>query len=755
MAQKFIGFSDNAMIYNRQYTISDEMPEAVWVSDVQVVGARPTIAGNGLDALAGGVFDAQGQLLNACLQPRSDGHYAIDPRQPANSRSPSRTFKKAVFAGVAFDHFGHFLLESSARLWALPEYRDLPWLFLTTGVDTLPRYQLGFLELLGLSRDNIVPVGDVVSVDELLIPSTSFTYHHHVTRTYRDTFRSAAFEHAPSKGRRVFLSRKNTTIAMTIGERELESTLAGDGWEIAYPELLSPREQASLFHDDNVLLGLQGSAMHLGLFAPPGRRVVHLCRGQGYRGYYVLDDLMEANATYFDAMDQPELPSKPITGPFLLNLDATIGFLRDEGLLKKKSAVAVTAGTEKRRERLNEYEAWWNYTESQIRQNYGVAHDGSEVPRASSTDYAEKAAALLPGAVDIVTHAAALDLKFGQPERAALVLAGAEDALFPNAVERAKVQYFKSMTFDHLGRYEEARQHAEQAYALSPAEPLYGNQLAILLYRLKRNAEAQSVLLQLEAEARATSTTYHVLSLINEPTGKTELTIELASRALQLDPTDDGLFQRLVGLYQGAGQIDQVRRISIQFMDRAGASADLLRALVSIEQELGNLSAAAGYAERLYKLDASEPAIRKLLFEHYLRSGLLPDLGRVGMLLNAGQIDHAIMIYNHALMLSESGRLEDALKASIGAVALAPDNETIVSSLAGLYLLTERPMLAHLLINGLLDHGKVCGTFMYVLSLAESGLGHAEAAAEAARRALDLEPANETIRAHAAQFTES
>jgi len=752
MPQKFIGFSENAMVYNRQYAITADAPQAIWVPDALVAGARPTIAGNGLDALAGGVFDDKGQIVLACLQPRSDGHNAIDPRQPANTRAPTRTLPKAVFAGVAFDHFGHFLLESTARLWALPEYRDLPWLFLTTGTEKLPRYQTGFLELLGVPRDNIMPIGDVAAVEQLLVPQTSFTYHHHVTHSYRDTFRRANLPSRSQPARRIFLSRKNTTIAMTIGERELESVLADDGWEIAYPETLSPQEQALLFHEDNVLLGLQGSAMHLGLFAPPGRKVVHLCRGQGYRGYYVLDDLMEADAIYFDAMDQPDLPSKPITGPFLLNLDATLGFLRDEGLLRTSPAVAIAAAAETHKERLDEYEAWWNYTESQIRQNYGIAHDGSDVTRASSIDYAERAALLRPATVDIVTHAAALALKFESAMRAANILSRADEALFPDDIDRAKLHYFKSMTFDHLGEYETAREHAETAHRLSPGDPLYGNQLAILLYRLTRNAEARAVLLQLESEGRATSTTFHVLSLIAEPEGDTEATIALAARASQLDPTDEGLFQRLVGLYRATGQLDQVRKVSIQFMDRTGPNPGLLRALIETESALGNIESTMTYAERLYALDPSEPGLRERLFNHYRGNGMLPDLGRIGIPLNVGQLDHAIMIYTHALMMAENNRMDDALAASVGAVTLAPDNETIVSSLAGFYLQSGKPILSHVLITSLIEHGKICATFLYVLSLCEGELGSSNRAATAARHAFELAPDNETIRQHAAHF---
>lgn len=753
MPQKFIGFSENAMIYNRQYVIAADQPGLLSIRDAEVAGARPTVSGNVLDALSGGVFDQDGLLVPACLQPRSDAHNAINPVQTGQRRAPSRSVPKAVFGGVAFDHFGHFLLESTSRLWALPEYRDLPWLFLTTGAETLPQYQLGFLELLGLPKDNIVPVGDVIAVEELLLPEASFTYHHHVTHAYRDTFRRALLPERTGQGRRVFLSRKNTTIALTIGERELEAALLADGWDIEFPETLSPREQALLFHEDNTILGLQGSAMHLGLFAPPGRRTVHLCRGQGYRGYYVLDDLMEADATYFDAMDQPDLPSKPITGPFLLNLDATISFLREEGLLKTGRSFALGSGVAAPSSRLQEYEAWWNYTESQIRQNHGIAHDGSAVPNVSSIDYAETAATLSPNTIDIVTHAAALALKYSAPGRAIQVLDKVDETRLTNAVDRAKLHYFLSMTHDHLGQYDRARTHAETAFTLRPEEPLYGNQLAILLYRLELYDAAQNLLLRLEHDGRATATTYHVLSLLSERGGEIDETIRLSGQASRLDPTDEGLFQRLVTLYRGAGQLEELKKAAQQFSDRVGLTLALARVLFDTEMALDNLPAAAGYAERLYVDNPADLQLRGVLLTHYQHLGFFPDLSRPKNPLRAGQLEHAIMVYNHALMMAEQGRMEDCLKASASAVTLAPDNETIVLSLASHYLRAKMPILAHILSRLMIEREGGKAAFFYVLSLSEGEIGNARGAEEAARHAFTLEPDNDVIRAHAEQFS--
>jgi capsular polysaccharide biosynthesis protein/Flp pilus assembly protein TadD len=748
--QSFIGFNDEAMSYNRQYTLSDETPALITAHEAIVTGLRATIEGNLLEELAGGAFAPDGTLLDAALQPRSDGRNAIKPKQSITLPTTSLHLPKAVFGGIAFDHFGHFLLEATARLWALPELAGLPWLFLTDGRETLKEYQLGFLEVLGLDRSNIVPVADACLIEELVMPAPSFVYHHHATHAYRDTFRRARLKARTKPGRRIFLSRSQTTIALTVGERELEDVLAHDGWEVVIPEQLTPSQQAHLFRDDNVVMGLQGSAMHLGLFAPAGRKVVHLCRGQAYRGYYVLDDLMEADATYFQAMASPPLASKPITGPFLLDLDATLRFLREHELLRSRSV--GLSRTVDHATLQDDYRAWWHYTESQIRFHRQIDHDGNAVSAESALASALTAAELRPRNSEILSHAAALTLKIEGVDAAAAVLERCSlDELGDSAAD-AQLLHFRSMVDDMRGDYPAALAAAERAQAMAPTNPAYTNQKATILYRLGRVEEAEAVINALIASGKAIGVNHYLLSILQEQRGDASASLASAKQAVRLDRHDESLCRRLVALLRGAGEADAARAVLDDFLERNSGSLALRLEMADREQAEGRPDAAVDHLRRAHRIAPDDVSVQQRLLEALHAQKMLPDLSALDQPPNDAVREQSVMIYRRSLWFAEDNRVEEALPIAAVAAGLNPDNETIMQNYLGLMMRAGRGLDARLLIAELIQRGRESGSLLYVLSLIEGELGFAQAARRAARRAAELAPDNHFITEHYQRF---
>lgn len=746
--QKFIGFDAAAMAYNRQYTISDARPAIGSHHDAIVCGCRPMIGGDPLEELFGGAFDAAGGLIGTALQPRSDGRNGIATRQEPLDAAPAGRLPRAVFGGVAFDHFGHFLLESTARLWALPEYRTLPWLFITHAQSRLKPYQLGFLELLGLPAENVVAVPDMLAVDELIVPDTGFTYHHHVTHEFRDTFRRASLVKRKRRQRRIFLSRSQTTIAMTVGEHELEAALLADGWDVVVPERLPPLEQAMLFHDDNIVVGLQGSAMHLGLFAPPGRKVVHLCRGHAYRGYYVLDDLMEADATYFQAMSTPLLTSKPINGPFMLDLDATLSFLRDEGLLRSTvPARALVTGAD-RASLERDYEAWWHFTESQTRFHRLTDHDGRAVVPQDALAPALRAVDLRPLNSVMMSHAAALLLKFEGAEAAATLLDRREPETLGDEAADAQLLYLRSIVEDMRANYTDALSAARRAQEIAPSNPAYVNQVATVLFRLDRQPEAEALLDAMIAEGRAVAPTFYLSSVLREQRGDLPAALVAARLAFELDRADEELSRHLVHVLRRLDLQDEAWETIEAFLQRSNGSVALLLEMARHDRARGRARKAMDYLRRACRqqLDHAEAA---QLFEDMLsEQGTLPDLSALGRLPNGALREQSVLIYRRSLELAEAGQMDEAVGVAAVAAGMFPDNETIMQSLLGLMLRSGRTLEARILVTRLLARGYDNGAFHYILSLIESDLGLPTAAASAARRAAELAPDNETIVQH-------
>lgn len=744
--QRFVGFDEPSLAYNRQYRIDPRSPGFVNVQSAIVSPVRPTMEGNLLEELAGGVFDSSGQAVTEALYERSDGRNGIRRNQTDSGLPVARTLPRAVFGGVAFNHFGHFLLEATTRLWALPETGDLPWLFLTDGAPTLKAYQTGFLELLGLPPERIVIVDERTGVDELIVPAPAFTYHHHVTHAYRDTFRRARIDDPRQRGR-VFLSRSQTTIALTVGEQELEDVLKRDGWDIVIPERLPPAEQAGLFRADNTLLGLQGSAMHLGLFAPPARKVVHLCRGMAYRGYYVLDDLMEADATYYQAMTSPALPSKPITGPFMLDLDGTIGFLRDEGLLRG-AAQTISLPPGRRAELDRDYEGWWHYTESQIRFHRQIDHDGCAVAAETALEPALVATRLCPANGEMLSHATALMLKFRGNDAAAELLEQGSGHLAPDSPQAAHLLHFRSIVEDARGRYDAALAAAEAATALAPGNATYLNQRATVLYRFGRIDEAEALLRELIARGQSVASNHYLLSIFLAERGDADGALEAAGRAVALDHTDEELCRRQVSLLRQAGREDEALARQLDFLEHAHGSMGLLLEVADALIARGSNDRALMPLRRAYRLAPDDEAIAARLAGALRALRLIPLLDLLGAPTNAAVHEQSVMIYRRGLALADAGRMDDALRVGVAAATMNPGNDTIMQAVLRAMLMAERPADARLLTRLLLDALGDNAVYYYVMSLAESDLNRPAAARAAAARAAELAPDNALIIEH-------
>ena len=750
MVQTFIGFENAALAYNRLYDITDDDPGIAVRRNVIVSAMRPTEDGNMLEALRGGVFDADGTLVAECLQPRSDGRNAIMPGQErVVPPATTRTLPKAVFGGVAFDHFGHFLLETTTRLWALPGLGDLPWVFATAGSPRLPDYQRDFLAVLGLPNDRCVVADDWLAVDELVIPGPAFAYHHWASRAFLRPFRRGLGEAQLRTCGRTFLSRSDTTIALTVGEAELEDVLRADGWNIVVPERLPAAEQAALFRGGDVVMGLQGSAMHLGLFGPPGAVTVHLCRGQAYRGYYLLDDLTQADATYLHAMTTHALRPKPITGPFRLDLDTTLAFLRDRGLLSR-SSVAVAPPSARDRQRLDEdYVAWWWFTESQIRFHRRIGDDGSPVDPRSALDAALEALAVRPQNARILCHALALTIKFeGYEAAAALLATHHKDCWSRDAPDDAQLLHFVSMIADHRGEREMALGAARRCAALAPGHATYVNQFATALYRLDRLDEAASALRTLVDAGRAIAETLFLMSLVLLGSGDTDGAADWAARAARDDRRNAAYAVHAANLLFARGRGAEALRCCLDALDRSPDEVALLRLAADILSVEERLKEAIALLQRAVRQNPEDEELRTSCRALLVRDGSLPDFAHLRAQTTTAEREQAVMIYKHSLQLLESRSFDAAVRTGMGALELAPDNATIVQHVLGTMIAADRIDAANLLARSLIETGRGTAGTYYVVSLTESAMGHADLARAAARHAVVLEPDNTLIRDH-------
>lgn len=169
----------------------------------------------------------------------------------------------AVFGGYLHDHFGHFLLESTARLWLPATGDEIPVVWIANWTDTFGPWMHDVLDVLGVSPHRVVvTAAGPIAVDHLAIADPGFEFGAFLhpwlaRRLQRVECRPAA------DASHVWLSRSGLRPHSGLDDDlELEERLRDEGWLVVHPEALPVREQIELLASAAHVAGIEGSAFH-------------------------------------------------------------------------------------------------------------------------------------------------------------------------------------------------------------------------------------------------------------------------------------------------------------------------------------------------------------------------------------------------------------------------------------------------------------------------------------------------------------
>lgn len=193
-----------------------------------------------------------------------------------------------LWGGVLWMHFGHFLVESTSRLWAFDHLREK-----IDGVLFIPKrprngsevaeFQHEFGRLLNLDVP-IACAGSPEEVERLIVPGQGFGLGNMIVGTdeYKATIANRFATDIPAEGSdRLYISRSKLPSGRgnLIGEPELESYLANQGYRIYHPEKHDVRHQIATYKAARKVIAAEGSALHmLALVAQPDAEVAIVVR---------------------------------------------------------------------------------------------------------------------------------------------------------------------------------------------------------------------------------------------------------------------------------------------------------------------------------------------------------------------------------------------------------------------------------------------------------------------------------------------
>lgn len=295
------------------------------------------------------LYDREGNRIEASLLVR----YADDPNpefwksEPRieNLRVHDEIDEPVVFRSMFMKHWGHFLLESTARLWpdvSHPELSGLPTLYaMAYGERSIDGRFAQFLDLAGVSLLPPIEPGRRVRLAKCYIPSPTFslgTFAHpaHLEAPHRVARRLVG---EPSRDDRpVYLSRTDPELRGHAQRRmrneiDLETALAERGVRIVHMQELSLAEQIELINAHRVFIGGWGSAFHNLLFSLHGAEITTYVLISTWlpRDFVLVDTIVDNQAHYLAVQFKTEGYDE--TREVDVDVEATLFYLHQTGVI--------------------------------------------------------------------------------------------------------------------------------------------------------------------------------------------------------------------------------------------------------------------------------------------------------------------------------------------------------------------------------------------------------------------------------------
>lgn len=230
--------------------------------------------------------------------------------------------KEVIWGGFIYNHYGHFLLQSTTRLYYYLKNRDVfPNIAFSVSSTTLPKYVEDFFDLLGITQENITLITNFTQFKKVVCPELSSYYYKDWTEEFILPFAEAAKGIPPNKDKKIFFSRKywGKDTAKCIGEDALEDVFNKNGYKSVYMEKLTLQEQIAVMKGGEVFAGINGTAFHNILFASPKKMLQILNRTNESNSQYIINDAMQADCYIIEAYESP-LPVNHAHGPFIVGL---------------------------------------------------------------------------------------------------------------------------------------------------------------------------------------------------------------------------------------------------------------------------------------------------------------------------------------------------------------------------------------------------------------------------------------------------
>lgn len=184
--------------------------------------------------------------------------HAVDFQQACDQHN-----EPFIYGGFIFKHYGHFLVETLSRIWAITNSgKKILWVA-DPSTSRFTRYQKEIFDLIGIEEKRHHVLQNPTKFLDLEIPTVGAVLPSLYHPMHANELAIYPFQ-TPKSGRRVWLSRSrlNDIKSKAVNEAIFEDVLVRQGWIILHPQEMSVKDQLFELSDAEIISGFDGSAFH-------------------------------------------------------------------------------------------------------------------------------------------------------------------------------------------------------------------------------------------------------------------------------------------------------------------------------------------------------------------------------------------------------------------------------------------------------------------------------------------------------------
>jgi capsular polysaccharide biosynthesis protein len=310
-----------------------------------------TLSGKPYNQWHAGVYDKYGNICVSSLMERSGPERKMSvPFLPTDIDIDNieHFHDEVVYGGILLNHFGHFLLESTNRLWwpLLNNFAGYIVFQNPDPDDNVGPFASRFFDLVGIS-DRIIIAKKTLGFDRVIVPQPSLIIQRHVYKEFQIPFLIAGESaeeysssltklHVVTDAPGLYLSRTRYGLRRSYGEDKIENRFRNEGFSIVSMETLPLEYQILIMKRHKSVVGIMGSAFHTMLFSNKYKNATYICRDFDINtNYFMIDEIMGNNAIYiYNDCLSTQFPARNYWDDTTLNLPKIFEILMKTRILQ-------------------------------------------------------------------------------------------------------------------------------------------------------------------------------------------------------------------------------------------------------------------------------------------------------------------------------------------------------------------------------------------------------------------------------------